>query len=321
MTVSQTAAASPFQARLAATAARIEAVLGRLLDAETRPGETARPDRLLAAMRHATLDGGKRLRPFLLIESAAAFGSAGDGAAAAGRFAVAAAVELVHCYSLVHDDLPAMDDDALRRGRPTVHRAFDEATAILAGDALLTYAFEILADAEAIGDAPTRLALVTGLARASGLGGMVGGQMFDLAAEGRYAADGRPLQLSEPDIRRLQAMKTGALLAFSCEAGAIVAGADADGRDMMRRFGRLIGEAFQMADDLIDVESAPEAAGKATGKDAAKGKATLWARLGTAGLHAELARLTIEAEATLAPLGARAEVLVETARFIAHRRF
>ncbi|MDR3372184.1 MAG: polyprenyl synthetase family protein [Ancalomicrobiaceae bacterium] len=314
-------ASSLFQTRLAATAARIEAVLERLLDAEVRPGETARPERLLAAMRHATLDGGKRLRPFLLIESAEAFGAAADGPAADGRLAAAAAVELVHCYSLVHDDLPAMDDDALRRGRPTVHRAFDEATAILAGDALLTHAFEILADAEAIGDARTRLALVTGLARASGLGGMVGGQMLDLAAEGRYAADGRPLELAEPDIRRLQAMKTGALLTFSCEAGAIVAGADTAGRDMMRRFGRLIGEAFQMADDLIDVESAPEAAGKATGKDAAKGKATLWGRLGTAGLHAELERLTRQAETTLAPLGTRADMLVETARFIAHRRF
>ncbi|MDR3493445.1 MAG: polyprenyl synthetase family protein [Ancalomicrobiaceae bacterium] len=312
---------SAFQARLAAAAARIETELQRRIDAEVRPGETARPERLVAAMRHATLDGGKRLRPFLVIESAAALGAVTEGAAGAGILSAAAAIELVHCYSLVHDDLPAMDDDDLRRGRPTTHRAFDEATAILAGDALLTYAFDILADTGAIGDAATRLALVAGLARAAGLGGMVGGQVFDLTAEGRYAADGRPLHLSAAEIRRLQAMKTGALLTFCCEAGAILAGTSRAERDMMRRFGRLIGEAFQMADDLIDVESLPEAAGKATGKDAARGKATLWASLGTAGMRAELDRLTAAAEATLAPLGASAATLVETARFIARRRF
>src|SRR5882672_7636407 len=206
-----------FNARLTATAAETEALLGRLLDEAPLAGEIARPPRLTAAMRHAVLGGGKRLRPFLLVESAALFGAPRAGALMAG-----AALECVHGYSLVHDDLPAMDNDDLRRGRPTVHKAFDEATAILAGDSLLTLAFDVLARAEAHADAGVRIALVGELARAAGFGGMAGGQMLDLAAEGRFGA----VSLGEAEIATLQAMKTGALIHFACRAGAILARAD-----------------------------------------------------------------------------------------------
>ncbi len=210
--------ASSFAAALSDKAAATEALLERLLADDVRAGELARPPRLLAAMRHAVLGGGKRLRPFLAVETARLLGRAGEGPLRAG-----AAVELLHGYSLVHDDLPCMDDDDLRRGKPTVHRAFDEATAILAGDALQTLAFEVLADPATDADGSVRSELVLGLARAAGLGGMVGGQMLDLAAEGRYGL----ADLDEAGVRRLQAMKTGAILAFSVEAGAIIGRADA----------------------------------------------------------------------------------------------
>ena len=304
-----------FETHLAAVAATVETMLSRLLADEALPAETTRPARLLAAMRHAVLGGGKRLRPFLAIEAARLFGASGDGVTRAG-----AAVELVHCYSLVHDDLPAMDDDDLRRGRPTVHRAFDEATAILAGDALLTLAFDVLADPATHADPAIRADLVLRLARAAGLGGMVGGQMFDLAAEGRWSADGRPTPLGDAEIRRLQAMKTGALLRMPLEAGAVLAGASAEDVARLGRFGAIVGLAFQIADDLLDVEASAEAMGKATGKDAARGKGTLVALHGLAAMKAELARLVEAASAELAPYGARAETLVAAARFIADRR-
>ncbi len=313
---------SAFDVRLAGVAAAVEAELADLLGAEAQPGEIVRPERLMAAIRHAALGGGKRLRPFLVMETAAALGAASRSIGAAtehGILRAAVALEMVHCYSLVHDDLPAMDDDDLRRGQPTVHRAFDEATAILAGDALLTLAFEVLADEATAADATIRLGLISGLARAAGMAGMVGGQMLDLAAEGRYAADRRPLALDDRDIRRLQAMKTGALLQYACEAGAILVGADAAGRAMAREYGRLIGEAFQIADDLIDLESLPEEAGKATGKDAARGKATLIGLHGAEAMRQELDRLTEAAIGCLAPLGAKAEMLKDAARFIACR--
>jgi farnesyl diphosphate synthase len=214
-----------FAERLASAGHQVEAVLEELLAARPLPGEIARPERLIAAMQHATLAGGKRLRPFLLIEAARLFATEGRPVLRA-----AAAIECVHCYSLVHDDLPAMDDDDLRRGRPTTHRAFDEATAILAGDALLTYAFDILADAATGSDPAVLAALVLALARAAGLGGMAGGQMLDLEAEGRFAGDGRPLSLSDTEILRLQAMKTGALLTAAVEMGAIMGGADGAAR-------------------------------------------------------------------------------------------
>lgn len=301
-----------FSARLAAVATDTETLLGQLLGAEPLAGETTRPERLLAAMRHAVLGGGKRLRPFLLVETAALFGARRDGALLAG-----AALECLHCYSLVHDDLPAMDDDDLRRGQPTAHKAFDEATAILAGDALLTLAFDILARVEVHSDASVRIALVTELARASGLGGMAGGQMLDLAAEGRFADKHA---LGETEIATLQAMKTGALIRFACHAGAILGKANDKASAGIERYGAAIGQAFQIADDLLDVEGDSVTLGKATAKDAAAGKATLVAALGVAGAHARLDALIAEADAALAAFGAKADTLRAAARFIAQRR-
>src|SRR5919112_1831901 len=240
----------------------------------------------MAAMRHAALGGGKRLRPFLTIETARLLGREGQGPLRAG-----CAVELLHCYSLVHDDLPSMDDDDLRRGRPTVHKAFDEATAILVGDALQTLAFEVLADRATDRDPAIRSDLVLGLARASGPGGMVGGQLLDLAAEGRYGA----AELTEIDVRQLQMMKTGAILTFSVEAGAILGRADPAARENLVNYGRALGAAFQVADDILDRESSPEALGKRTGKDLEKGKATLVDLLGLEGARRECELLVEQA--------------------------
>lgn len=301
-----------FARRLSAVADDTEALLARLLGDTPLAAEIARPQRLVAAMRHAVLGGGKRLRPFLVVESAALFGAAREGALLVG-----ASLECLHCYSLVHDDLPAMDDDDLRRGRPTVHKAFDEATAILAGDALLTLAFDILARGEAHPDASVRAALVLELARAAGLGGMAGGQMLDLAAEGRFEAK---RALTQDEILTLQAMKTGALLRYACRAGAILGQADGNALAALDRYGAVIGQAFQIADDLLDVEGDVATLGKAAGKDAAAGKATLVSTLGIAGAHARLDALIADAEAALAPFGAKADTLRAAARFIAARR-
>lgn len=295
-----------FEQALSQRAQTIDAVLRRLLDERPLAGEIVRPERLVAAMRHGVLNGGKRLRPLLVMESAALFSADGEAAAR-----VAAALECVHCYSLIHDDLPAMDDDDLRRGQPTVHKAYDEATAILAGDALLTLAFDILADEATLLAAESRLALVLSLARAAGAGGMVGGQMFDL-----QAADAPP---NEAGIIRLQAMKTGALIRFACEAGAIVAGAPAAERERLAEFGSAIGLAFQLADDLLDLTSDAGTMGKATGKDAAAGKATLAALHGEAWARRQLAGLVAQARALLEPYGARAAMLVDAASFVAAR--
>ncbi|WP_029032248.1 polyprenyl synthetase family protein [Salinarimonas rosea] len=302
---------TPFEARLRAVAETVERRLETLLDDVPREGEIARPERLMAAMRHAALAGGKRLRPFLAVEATRLLGGPEEAGLRAGL-----AIELIHCYSLVHDDLPVMDDDDLRRGKPTVHVAFDDATAILAGDALLTLAFEV-ATAEG-GDAPpeVRAALAATIARAAGLAGMVGGQMLDLAAEGRYG----PRTLGEAEIRRLQAMKTGALLAVSAEAGAIAAGAGARDRARLLDYGRALGAAFQIADDILDREATAEALGKAVGKDAGRGKGTLVDALGIDAARAECDRLVAEAEAALAPWGERAAVLIEAARFTAARK-
>ena len=302
-----------FNRRLAEIADKVNAVLARLLEDRAAPGEIVRPDRLLAAMRHATLAGGKRFRPFLVVESAALFGVPEAQSMLAG-----AALECIHCYSLVHDDLPAMDDDDTRRGRPTVHKAFDEATAILAGDGLLTLAFDIASLPETHPDPSVRVALVSALARASGLGGMVGGQMLDLAAEGRFGTDG-PQQLNSETVVRLQAMKTGALLRFGCEAGAILGEGDERARAALRRYGEAVGRAFQLRDDLLDREGDPTRLGKATMKDAEMGKATLVSLHGAAWARDELGRLVAIAEDALAPFGRRAETLVEAARFVASR--
>ena len=302
---------SPFLARLDAVAAETETLLDHLLATKPIAGETGRPARLIEAMRYSSLGGGKRFRPFLVVESAALFGVSRQNALMAG-----AALECVHCYSLVHDDLPAMDNDELRRGQPTAHRKFDEATAILAGDSLLTFAFDILAREETHADPAVRIALVLALARASGIGGMAGGQMLDLAAEGRFGAQNR----GESDVKMLQAMKTGALLRFGCEAGGILASASKPQRDALERYGSAVGEAFQIADDLLDVEGDAALVGKQTGKDAAAGKATFVSVLGIAGAKARLAQLVIEAENALATFGPSAAILIEGARFVADRR-
>ncbi|MGH7119145.1 MAG: polyprenyl synthetase family protein, partial [Acetobacteraceae bacterium] len=234
----------------------VEAALDVLLP------ESAGPEsRLDAAMRYAALGGGKRLRAFLVMQSAGLFAVSATCAAR-----VAAAVEMLHSYSLVHDDLPSMDNDDLRRGRPSTHRAFDEATAILAGDALQARAFEILADPDTHADAQARAELVQAFAAAVGPRGMVGGQMIDMLAEGK--------ELTPPEVTRLQAMKTGRLIEFSAEAGAILGRAAPSQRQALSRFGRELGAAFQIADDLLDAESSTAEMGKTAGKDAAAGKAT-----------------------------------------------
>ena len=295
-----------FTPRLESARQAVEACLDRLLGPEPLEGETARPDTLMAAIRHGVLNGGKRFRPFLVIETTRLLGGPADAA-----LRVAAALECIHCYSLIHDDLPAMDDDDLRRGRPTVHKAFDEAAAILAGDSLLTLAFDIIADDATGLDPAARLALVSALSRASGIGGMAGGQALDLAAE-----------KSPPDeagIVTLQAMKTGALIRFGAEAGAIISGAGPDERARLARFGAVIGLAFQLADDLLDLRADAETMGKATGKDAGRGKGTLVSLHGEDWAERRLSELVAEAEALLAPFGTRAETLIAAARFVASR--
>ncbi|MDX2204546.1 MAG: polyprenyl synthetase family protein [Hyphomicrobiaceae bacterium] len=259
-------------------------------------------------MKHAALAGGKRLRPFLVIETSGLFGVTHELSRGP-----AAALELIHCYSLVHDDLPAMDNDDLRRGKPTVHKAWDEWTAILAGDALLTLAFETLADEATHPDAGVRAALTVLMARAAGAAGMVGGQALDLAFD----------KLSDPPspdlahVSRLQRMKTGALLRVACEAGAVLGTAEVEQRVALAAFGEALGAAFQIADDLLDVEGDAAVVGKATGKDARK--ATMVAALGTEAAKARLTALRDDAIAALAPFGAAADVLRETARFVADR--
>jgi len=302
-----------FLQRLDAAAKEIESVLEKLLSAGPVEAELSRPARLIEAMRYSSLGGGKRFRPFLVVESAALFAVPRCRALMAG-----AALECVHCYSLVHDDLPAMDNDDLRRGQPTAHKAFDEATAILAGDGLLTLAFDILSRIEMHPDAAVRIDLVGSLARAAGLGGMVGGQMLDLQAEGRFAGN-VPLKLDESSVRTLQAMKTGALLRFACSAGGILGSANAAQRKALDRYGSAVGQAFQIADDLLDLEGDPALVGKQTGKDAVAGKATIVGMLGAPGARARLKELVAEAEDALAPFGKTAEILIEGARFVAER--
>jgi farnesyl diphosphate synthase len=306
-------ATAQFQDRLNQVAKDAESLLDQLFGSTLASDELARPARLLDAMRYASLGAGKRFRPFLVVESASLFDVTREQALMAG-----VALECVHCYSLVHDDLPAMDNDDLRRGQPTAHKAFDEATAILAGDGLLTFAFDILARPETHPSPAVRVDLVLALARAAGLGGMVGGQMLDLAAEGRFDR-GVPQQLAEAEVATLQAMKTGALLKFACGAGAILGQASAAQREALDRYGTAVGKAFQIADDLLDVEGDPALVGKQTGKDAEAGKATIVGLLGPEGARARLRTLVAEAEAALAPFGASAAVLIAGARFVAER--
>ena len=309
--MNERAIAGLFRQRLDETAAATETMLDALLSPRVLAGEVERPARLLEAMRYSSLGGGKRLRPFLVVETARLLGAEGDGVLRA-----ACALEMVHCYSLVHDDLPAMDDDDLRRGRPTSHKAFDEATAILAGDGLLTYAFDVLADPLTHADAAVRADLVLGLARGAGLGGMVGGQALDLEAE--KAKDPH----TPPFVMTMQSMKTGALLLYAVEAGARIGSANAAERAALTTYGRALGACFQVADDILDAEGDEVALGKRAGKDAGRNKATLVAALGLDAARERRDNLAIEAIEALAAggFGAKADILGEAARFTAARR-
>ncbi|GBR44719.1 polyprenyl synthetase family protein [Neokomagataea thailandica] len=262
---------------------------------------------LLEAMRYAALGGGKRLRGFLAVEVASLFGA--DHQAA---LRVAASVEFLHAYSLVHDDLPSMDDDDLRRGRPSTHRQFDEAIAILAGDALQTRAFEVLVEPETSADATIRAELTLALARASGAAGMVGGQVIDIRGEGRAL----PLD----QVRRLHALKTGALIRYAAEAGAILAGITDKRRDAIVTYGLRLGTAFQVADDVLDATASAEELGKTAGKDEASGKSTYVSLLGIDGARAEARRLSDEAREALSSFGAQAEALRALADYVVERR-
>lgn len=306
---------SQFEMRLTSFVLRVEEALEDVLGKSPLPAELARPARLRDAMAYAVLGGGKRLRPLLVVESAGLFGVDFHYALNSGI-----AFELLHCYSLVHDDLPAMDNDDTRRGKPTVHKAFDEATSILAGDALQTLAFDVLTRETTHNDPAVRTALVRCLAAASGIGGMAGGQMLDLEAEGRFTADQTPPPLTIEEIERLQRMKTGALLSACCRAGGILGKADSDAQRALDRFGRAIGFAFQLADDLLDVEGSAEEVGKAVGKDAALNKATLVSALGPLAARRKLNDLIDDAKRALRPFGTRAEWLVACADFVAARK-
>jgi farnesyl diphosphate synthase len=289
-------------AALARVAAEVESALEDLL-----PANEGAEARLAEAMRYATLGGGKRLRAFLAMETAALFRVDRRCAARVG-----AAIEMLHAYSLVHDDLPAMDDDDLRRGKPSTHKAFDEATAILAGDALQARAFEVLAEPDTHSNPEARCELVAALGLAAGARGMAGGQMIDLLAEGRT--------LSVEQIIRLQALKTGRLIQFSAEAGAILGRAAPAQRQMLAAYGRDLGAAFQIADDLLDHEGTSEQTGKTPGKDAAAGKATLVAVLGPTRARAQAEMLASQAARHLDSFGERAGLLTDLAAFVVVRR-
>jgi farnesyl diphosphate synthase len=296
-------AGTSFDAALAEAAALTDAVLDHLIAV---PSDLE--SRVFEAMRYAALAPGKRLRPFLVLASAKLFNVAQRSA-----LQVAAAIELVHAYSLVHDDLPAMDNSDLRRGRPTCHKAFDDATAILAGDGLLTLAFEVLAQPDTHGDPGVRSELVASLAGAAGSHGMVGGQMIDLIAEHRP-------DLDIGAITRLQRLKTGALIAFACEAGAILGKAPTEARQSLRGYAHDLGLAFQIADDLLDVEGSAGETGKPVGRDAAAGKATFVSILGVERARAQAQHLVAQAAAHLEVFEERAELLRQAARFVVERR-
>lgn len=297
------ASSARFEPALAEAAALTDAVLDKII---------ALPDgleaRVFEAMRYAVLGPGKRLRPFLVLASAQLFAVARRSA-----LQVAAAIELVHAYSLVHDDLPAMDDSDLRRGRATCHKAFDEATAVLAGDGLLTLAFEVLAHPDTHGDPAVRCELVTALAAAAGAHGMVGGQMIDLIAEHRP-------DLDIGAITRLQRLKTGALISFACEAGAVLGKAPAELRLALRGYAQNLGLAFQIADDLLDVEGTAGVTGKPVGQDAAAGKATFVSILGVERARAQAQLLVTQAIDHLDFFEERADLLKQAARFVIERR-
>jgi farnesyl diphosphate synthase len=293
-----------FDAALMFAAESVERTMGRLLPM----GETGEA-RVFEAMRYSSLGGGKRLRAFFVLASATLFKV---GALAAMR--TASAIEFVHAYSLIHDDLPAMDDDDLRRGKPSCHKQFDEATAILAGDALQALAFEVLAHEDTHGDPAVRTALVAELAKAAGAHGMVGGQMLDLLAE----TQGRDTSIGA--ITRLQRLKTGALISFSCTAGAILGKAAEPLRLALSAYAHDLGLAFQIVDDLLDVEGSAEELGKTPGKDQAAGKATFVSILGLERARAQASLLANQAAAHLEPFGPAAHLLKQAANFVVSRR-
>ena len=302
MQTSGTSPAAPNLRQAMETAAReVEHTLRSVL-----PEPHGLQARVHEAMRYATFAGGKRLRPFLVLQSAALFGVSG-----APALRTAAAIEVLHTYSLVHDDLPCMDDDDLRRGRPTTHKAFDEATAVLAGDALLTIAFEILAHRQTHASAEVRCRLVRRLAEAAGSDGMIGGQMIDMLAEGSA--------FGHDEVILLQRLKTGQLFEFACEAGAILAQSGAEHQDRLRRYARDMGLVFQITDDLLDVTSTAEKTGKAVGKDRDAGKATLVSILGVEGARGEARNIAARAASALAPYGAKAGALLELLPFLLER--
>lgn len=292
---------SDIKKALSATAKTVEAELDRLLAQDGAPER-----RVVEAMRYASLGGGKRIRPFLVLESAKLFGVTERSA-----IRVASALEMVHCYSLVHDDLPAMDDDDQRRGRPTVHKRYDEATAILAGDALLTAAFAVLANSKTHSDPGVRCELVEQLAQAAGAHGMVGGQMIDLTAA--------QLDLDIGGVTRLQRLKTGRLIDFGCQAGAILGRSGPNRREALRGYSHDLGLAFQMIDDILDVEGNPDLLGKAVAKDEGQGKATFVSLMGVERARSQADRLADQAAAHLASFDERADGLRALARFVVER--
>ncbi len=294
-----------FDAALAFAAESTERTMDRLLP-QSEEGEA----RVFEAMRYSSLGGGKRLRAFFVLASATLFRVGGVPA-----LRTASAIEFVHAYSLIHDDLPAMDDDDLRRGKPSCHKQFDEATAILAGDALQALAFEVLAEPDTHGDAAVRAHLVADLARAAGAHGMVGGQMLDLLAEEQDAAE-----MSIGAITRLQRLKTGALISFSCTAGAILGKAADPLRNALSAYAHDLGLAFQIVDDLLDVEGDAAEIGKTPGKDAAAGKATFVSILGLERARAQAGMLAKQAAAHLEPFGEKADLLRQAANFVVSRR-
>ncbi|EJF80530.1 polyprenyl synthetase family protein [Bartonella doshiae] len=296
-----------FTTLLAKHGRTVEKRLDVLLNDKAQKSEIARPEILIKAMRHGVLNGGKRLRPFLVIQSASLFDIPAEHA-----LEIACALECVHCYSLIHDDLPAMDNDTLRRGKPTVHIAFDEATAILAGNALLTFAFEIIAHKAYMLSFETRIKLITALAQAAGLGGMLGGQMLDLEAEKK--------PLESTDIITLQRMKTAALISFACQAGAIIGNASKELTEKLAAFGTYLGLAFQLTDDLLDVTAKTETLGKTAGKDETAHKATFVRLYGIEETQKRRNEFITKAEELLLPFGAKAKPLQQAACFSATRK-
>ena len=297
----------PFSALLSHTAALVDSRLKQILDQDLARGT---PTRLVDATRHACLGGGKRFRPFLVLQSAALFDISDKKALDA-----ACALECIHCYSLVHDDLPAMDNDELRRGQPTVWKAYDEWTAILVGDGLQSIAFEVMSTPQTHTDPAVRVELVRALASAAGPAGMVGGQALDLEA-GKLTPQA-PQDAQQ--IARLQAMKTGRLISVACEIGAILGGANSTQRAALKHYGDCVGFAFQISDDLLDAEGQSEAVGKATGKDAAAGKATLVSLVGTERAREHMDKTVTSAVSALDVFGIKAATLAEAARFMGRR--